>query len=339
VNGSCMAPDEYNRTWTVTNECGLSSTVVQHLIVAYPVVTFPPGVTAECPIDTSPENCGYANSTDPGYTTNYTDSYYYYNPCTEIASGNIYLVISRMWVVTDLCGPRPSVQEITILDRTPPQLTIPSDIILECDQIADVLPLPGSILLTNATAVDACTGSTIATFTDTQPERSSVNTGNTPVCTNFYLNARTTQRTWSSTDTCGNTVSLVQTISFQDTKAPKFVIGPKFNVTSLIVSAAQKCSLSDLVTLVGDLNVGLTYIDNCMPTPQVIEKYLGEFLTNCDNLTYSWFLNDWCNNNIFNNLSIGVGSTTPGLNSASMTNWSLFFFLCLWIFHLIHVNS
>jgi len=332
-----VEPDEWDRIWTVTDQCGLSSTVVQRLIVDYPQVTYPQAVTGPCPLDPSPNIWGYALSTDPAYTASYTDYNSYTTDCSPF-NGNIYLIIRRTWVVSDLCGNRTDIQLFTVLDKTAPILTVPSDITFNCSQLPDLFPLPGSSLLINATAVDECTGATSVMLSEDRPDRSAVNSGTVPVCSANILNARTTKRTWSATDSCGNTVSSIQTVSFTDKEAPYFIQGggPKLNFSSITIAKSKICNIDDIKEFIGKLTFNLTLADNCMPVPS--EKYVGEFLnTLCTSLTYSWQLSDWCGNVIYDNLTITI--TEQDLSAASINSWSLFIFLCFWIFHLINVNA
>ena len=69
-------------------------------------------------------------------------------------------VVSRLWTATDACGNATNgLQTITVRDTTPPALTVPANVVLEC---------PGDISTNKngmATALDAC-GSVTITYSD-----------------------------------------------------------------------------------------------------------------------------------------------------------------------------
>ncbi len=97
---------------------------------------------------------------------------------------------------------------VTVRDTTPPQLTLPADVTLECGSSAD----PASA--GRATATDACGGVPTITFTDAPvgDARGSID------------------RTWQATDACGNVANAVQRITFQDTTPPALTIPPNATV-------------------------------------------------------------------------------------------------------------
>ncbi|GGG49895.1 HYR-like domain-containing protein [Bizionia arctica] len=127
---------------------------------------------------------------------------------------------------------------------------LPTDITVECTDIPEIPEL---------TATDNC-GDASVTFTETQ----------TPgACDNEY----TIVRTWTASDTCGNSISHVQNITVQDTTAPGFVQNPPQNITvecdaipnAPILTATDNC---------GDATV--TFIESSTtgtcPTLEIIER-------------------------------------------------------------------
>jgi hypothetical protein len=112
------------------------------------------------------------------------------------------IIIERTWTATDTCGNSAScVQTITIEDTTPPVVTCPPDAQFECE-FGD----PGV-----ATAVDACGGDITPTSNDVIISES---------CP-YEI-----ERTWTATDTCGNSASCVQIITVTDTTAPVVTCPP-----------------------------------------------------------------------------------------------------------------
>src|SRR5207247_5604740 len=104
-------------------------------------------------------------------------------------------VISRTWTAVNPCGNSASaVQTITLQDTTPPIITCPPNLTLEC-------PANTATNATGAaTAQDAC-GSVILAYTD--------------AVTNRCGGAKYIARSWTATDDCGNTARCVQTIAVQ----------------------------------------------------------------------------------------------------------------------------
>jgi hypothetical protein len=108
--------------------------------------------------------------------------------------------IKRTWTATDCSGNASScVQIITIYDDTPPELTIPRDETVECDNV----PAVGQ-----ASAIDYCNGQVGVAYLG--EERIDGD------CINNY----TLIRTWTTSDCAGNATTLSQTITVQDTTAP-----------------------------------------------------------------------------------------------------------------------
>ena len=197
--GACPGAYTVSRTWTATDECGNVATCVQTITVedmTPPTITCPADVTLECPGDTTTGNTGVATGSDDcgSVTITYSDSE------TPGACPGAYTV-SRTWTATDECGNVATcVQTITVEDMTPPTITCPADVTLEC---------PGDTTTGNtgvATGSDDC-GTVTITYSDSE----------TPgACPGAY----TVSRTWTATDECGNVATCVQTITVEDMTPP-----------------------------------------------------------------------------------------------------------------------
>src|SRR5262249_24222149 len=89
--------------------------------------------------------------------------------------------------------------DVMVSDTTPPVITsIPPDVTVQC---AAAVPAPNDKAVT---ATDNCTGTIIITHSDqTTPG----------TCANKFV----VQRTYTATDSCGNSSSLTQTITVNDT--------------------------------------------------------------------------------------------------------------------------
>jgi hypothetical protein len=127
---------------------------------------------------------GYLWST--GATTN----------CITASTAGIYSVI-----VTDINGCSSTCSVTVAVDSTPPVITCPADLTLECDD--STLPAATG----TATATDDCTLVPTITFSDL------VTTG---TCPQEY----TITRTWTATDAAGNSAICVQTITVLDDTPP-----------------------------------------------------------------------------------------------------------------------
>ncbi|PYQ48343.1 MAG: hypothetical protein DMF59_16275 [Acidobacteria bacterium] len=108
--------------------------------------------------------------------------------------------------VTDNKGASASCQAtVTVVDATPPAITCPANVVLECP--ANTSPSSTGM----ATAVDNCSTPTVS-FADVS----------VPGCGGTV----TITRTWIATDAAGNSSSCVQTVRTVDTTPPTIIPGP-----------------------------------------------------------------------------------------------------------------
>jgi hypothetical protein len=201
LNAAALCGSDFTLTLTVTsNGCSSTcSTTVGVIDLVPPTVTAPPDVVLECPDDTRPASTGTASAQDDcgQATVSFSDV------VTSGCGGT--KTIIRTWTAIDGCGnTATAVQNITVRDTTPPVITAPVDLTLECPADTD----PSST--GTATAQDGCSTVTV-TFQDATVN----NCGGTKVIT----------RTWTATDACGNSANAVQKITVVDTTPPT-IVGP-----------------------------------------------------------------------------------------------------------------
>lgn len=280
INGACPNSYTLKRNWTITDDCGNTSTAVQTLSVedtTPPVFTFVPGpITVNCDLvphvgsPTATDNC--ASSVLISYIGDTRTN----GPCPDSYT------LTRSWKAADSCGNTAiATQLITVQDTTRPKFTfIPVAITVSCDNI----PGPGT-----PTATDNCDNSvTIQYNGDLRID------GNCP--SNYTL-----QRTWTATDNCGNTALGTQMITVQDITVPVF--------TSVPGPMTASC---DALPPVGTPLA----TDNC--TPNVFISFLGESVPgnggSCPGnyaIVRTWSAMDACGNTATATQTINVQDITP----------------------------
>src|SRR6185369_121706 len=92
-----------------------------------PSITAPANLTLECPANTSTNATGVATAQDGCGSVAIAYSDIVSNSCGGSQ------IISRTWAATDYCGnTATALQRITVRDITPPSITAPSNLTLEC---------------------------------------------------------------------------------------------------------------------------------------------------------------------------------------------------------------
>ena len=279
---ACGNTQTITRTWTATDECGNTTSDTQTISVVdttAPTLTVPADATVECTQSTDPSATGTATGSDTcgDVTITFTDS-------SVDACGNTQ-TITRTWTATDECGNTTSdTQTISVVDTTAPTFSVPDDITIECDQDANDLTLTGDV----SDEADNCATGLEATYTDTAAAGS---------CPNESI----ITRTWSLTDACDNTTTLVQTITVVDTTAPTFSVPD-----DITIECDQDAN--DL-TLTGDVS---DEVDNCATGLEATYTDTAA-AGNCPNesvITRTWSLTDACGNTTTLVQTITVVDTT-----------------------------
>ncbi len=194
VDGPCPGTYSLRRTWTATDRCGNASSARQTVQVVDdipPVVSPPAAITVECPAPAS----GTDSETEWRSRATATDSCGPATPQSAEVSrtprcGATYQAVFEFWA-TDACGNESSrlTRTYTVEDTTPPVLSAPADLTVECPAPASG-PGSESAWRGSATATDGCGTPTVQ----------SSEVSRTPGCGATYV---AVFEFWA-TDPCGN---------------------------------------------------------------------------------------------------------------------------------------
>jgi gliding motility-associated-like protein len=267
-----------DRTWTATDQCGNSTSVLQRISVTDtepPVLAPPPAdLTLMCdePLPAPPQ-LGAVDNCDP-------------NPqvaleVTTIAGncpGNYELI--RTWTASDACGNSATIsQRISVHDTVAPVFTaIPPDATIACDEVPSGTE--------GVTATDNCSPNVLITV------KNDATPGNCPG--NYLL-----VRTFTLDDGCGNTRDSSQTLLVVDDTPPVFDPAPA-NIT-------VECGYTDYIQ-------PPSVADNCDPNVHITREdeiiaegtCIGEYL-----LIITWTATDHCGNTSSASQQVQVVDTTP----------------------------
>ena len=191
------------RTWSVTDDCGNMTSASQTLTVTDTIdpilVNVPANDTVECDAIPAAANVNGSDNCDDNVTV----------VMEETATEGCPYTITRTWTATDNCGNSVSASQVlTVIDTTYPTLIgVPTNMILECDQIA-----PEAVV----TSADNCDDDMVVSHTAFTTDLE---------CGSIFT------RTWSVTDDCGNTTTATQIITFEDTTDPYVTAGVPAELT------------------------------------------------------------------------------------------------------------
>lgn len=281
--GNC-AEGGIMRTWIATDDCGNTATCIQLISLddtTPPDITCPGDVTISCDESTSPDNTGSATATDnctANPTITFTDDVTPSGICMQT------FTITRTFTAIDDCGnPATCSQTITVEDNTPPVITCPADVTVDCDASSD----PGDTGV--ATATDNCDSSPVITFSD------SASAGG---CTD----EQTIMRTWMATDACGNTATCIQSITVRDSTPPS------------IACPADVTLECDENTDPGNTG-SATATDNCDASPAITFSDSAEpgACANAQTIFRTWMATDDCGNTATCVQTLVVDDTTPAV--------------------------
>jgi hypothetical protein len=283
VTNGCGATRTIARTWTAIDQCGNSRSCVQIIKVqdtTPPTISCPPDVVLECPANTTTNVTGVATGQDGCGTVTiaYSDS------VSNICGGS--KVISRRWTATDQCGNSTScVQKITLRDTTPPTITCPPDVTLEC----------------GSSTAPSATGSASA-----QDTCSAVSVSYSDSVSNICAGSGVISRLWTATDACGNSTNCVQRITLRDTTPPALTLPA--NVT-------QQCP--------GDTRTNVAGLARAVDTCGSASVSYSDIVSNGCGFTKTvwrtWTAVDQCGNATNGVQTITVVDTKPSISCPSFS--------------------
>lgn len=200
---------QITRTWTATDPSGLTATCTQQVryvdSTAPQFTACPPAMTVECGTQQDTALTGWPVAEDACVA----EVSITFSDLPEQVQGCATPVI-RTFVAVDLCGNTSlCVQEIFVLDQTPPEIVCPAVITVPCGQETN-LDLTGQ-----AQAFDACNPVTDIGHVDDNAAFSA--------CEGFIL------RTFFATDACGNVSTcqqIVQVVNIPCDFIPLFAVSP-----------------------------------------------------------------------------------------------------------------
>ncbi|MEF2967777.1 HYR domain-containing protein [Paenibacillus sp. M1] len=213
------APEDYPIgttvvTWTFTDENGNTSTASQKVTIVdttQPVLTIPGDMTVEATEVLSPVSIGTATATDLFDVTVSNDAPEAYPiGTTKVA-----------WKATDANGNESvKVQNITVVDTTKPELTIPADMTVEATAVRSIVNIG------DAVATDIFP----TTVTNDAPEDYPIGV---------------TKVIWKAKDNNGNEVVKVQTVTVVDTTGPELTVPWDLSVEATAVTTPVTIGLAE----------------------------------------------------------------------------------------------
>jgi len=262
--GNCPLEIKIVRSWMATDDCGQTSEFTQVIFVedneAPAFVNFPADTTISCTSLTDTATLGVPGVTDLCDADPFLSFFDQVTNNGGAGCVGTYSIL-RTWQVSDNCGnTRTKVQRISVEDREPPTFDLPADTTISC-RFGDSPFFTGR----PSNVQDNCallTGDNV-TYEDFIVVDS---------CDNIY----TVNRTWSVTDSCGNTALGVQIIEVVDEGGLVFTQAAQ----DLILNCTADLDVATRYNAWIDSLAGVQAEDNCTPTEeltyQVIDSLTGQ---------------------------------------------------------------
>ena len=259
--GDCENTYTINRTWTFTDACNNISSTSQiiHVIDTTPptIAPLPELSTIACP--NTPVFTQAIATDECGSNVNLT----FKDVKTEGSCAGSYS-ITRNWTATDMCGNSTTAsQTINVEDKVAPVIaSLPEPTTITC---------PNSPVFAFATATDECGSDFNLTFKDVKTEGS---------CASSY----SITRTWTATDTCGNSSTASQTINVEDKTGP-------ITTTEFNSNVSSNCNAIPV-------KPELVFVDGCSAINSTIfTETISNQTTDSYIINRKWSVSDTCGNN------------------------------------------
>jgi gliding motility-associated-like protein len=265
--GDCEANYIIKRTWTFKDTCNNISSVTQIINVvdnvAPVIASLPEPSTISCP---NTPVFAQATATDEcGLDVNLT----FKEIKTEGSCAGFYS-INRIWTATDICGNSSEASQIiNVVDNVAPVIaSLPEPSIISC---------PNTPVFAFATATDECGSDFSLTFNDVKTIGG---------CAGSY----SIKRTWTATDSCGNSATASQTITIVDSTGPTTSTNFDTNITAncdtippkpelIFVDACSSINSTNFTETISDqssesyiINRKWVVSDDCGNTSEFVQK-------------------------------------------------------------------
>jgi len=283
---NCVNQFVITRTYRATDTCGNQAECMQSIIVnetTPPSITCPALVTVSCASGVPAPDVSLVTAGD-GYGGGLATVTFIGDTMTASNCANQFVIL-RTYRATDACGNQADCgQTITINDVTPPTLTCPAPVTVDC---ASAVPAPDISIVT---ASDGCSGGlvTVSFVSDTMSASNCVN--------RFVVN-----RLYRTTDGCGNQAECTQTITVQDLTAPSITCPAAISVGCAASVPAPDTSLATTSDGCSGGTVTVTFASDTMSA------------SNCPNqfsITRTYRATDACGNHAECSQTITVNDVT-----------------------------
>src|SRR5688572_4404669 len=228
------------RTYMATDACGNTATCAQVITaitdVTPPTITCPADITVQCGQSVPAADITSVTASDACGTVTIT------HVDDQATSSGCSQTIRRTYMATDACGNTATCAQVitAITDVTPPTITCPADITVQCGQSVPAADI------TSVTASDAC-GTVTITHVDDQATSSGC--------------SQTIRRTYMATDACGNTATCAQVITAITDVTPPTITCP----ADITVQCGQSVPAADITSVTASDACGtvtITHVDD-----------------------------------------------------------------------------
>ncbi|NNF21047.1 MAG: gliding motility-associated C-terminal domain-containing protein, partial [Saprospiraceae bacterium] len=304
------------RTWTLTDDCGNSTSGDQTIVVldtVTPTFTTPSDITlyldSNCLVDTTTSSTG----TLTNIQENCSNVSITYNDNIINNCGLTYLV-ERIWNISDECGNADAhIQLIEVLDTIAPGFDNPSSIIVFVDSM-DIVDTTMTAIGVVANLDDNCSVVT-AVYNDSV---ATINSNG--ILDEIY-------RRWTFTDECGNVSSTTQEITVTDTIAPPAVTPPVSYVDCDQVPVPDTSLIFPDLSAIVDITMTETRIDTpCIDRHTIVRRWTATSISGNQSVIDQVISIDVCPNTVNATISdnevcqgeqvdFSVGFVTPSTES------------------------